>query len=164
MQMELFSLGFITNTQGLQGWAKLTLNPIIKTFNPQALKLVFYKQKNNFLPLQIEECEVRKTNYLLKFKELNSIDEVLFLKSKEIFIANDQENICFTKQIPWTEYLVQLNQEVGHVVDWMNNGAQDLIKVQSKNHQFWVPMVDVYLKKVDYEKKVIYLINYEGLM
>jgi 16S rRNA processing protein RimM len=56
------------------------------------------------------------------------------------------------------------NQELGKIVGFSTNNAQDLLQVSDGKISFYVPFIEAFVKKIDYKTRQIYLDLPEGLI
>ncbi|ATZ18827.1 16S rRNA processing protein RimM [Williamsoniiplasma somnilux] len=165
LENKMIHIGTVVNTFGTKGFIKLVFAKDIKLVGDiNLIKVIFYKNHNSSLiPLRVEKIEFKGLTLLIKFLDLNSINDVVKFKNLELYI-NDEFKIL-EKEIDWLQFEVTFNNQKGEITDFMNNGAQNLIKIKlvSEQKAFWVPMVDVYVKELILENKTIVLQNVEGL-
>ncbi|AUF83655.1 16S rRNA processing protein RimM [Mesoplasma syrphidae] len=164
LEKDLLSIGTIVNTFGTKGFVKVVLNKEIEVINElSTIKLLFVKNISKSLqPLQIEKVEFKNEILLLKFVDLNEINHVIKFKGLQIYSLTSDR--VFKYKPMMTSYKVIYNEEIGKILEAFNNGAHDVIKISLNSQKaFWVPLVDVYFKKIDHEKQVIVLKNLEEL-
>lgn len=162
MEKDLLKIGIVVKSHGLKGQVKIGLDEFIEIQEPLNLELLFYSQKNTFQPLQVESFEWKNHFLIIKFKGLDNINDVQFLKQQSIFVA--QQNSSFQAKPNWKDYLAESEFGSSKILDVMNNGRQDLIKIKIQQKSFWVPLVAIYIQKIDADQKIIYLKDLEGLM
>lgn len=165
LEDNLLSIGTITNTFGTKGVVKLVLKNEIEVIgNLTTLKVLFHKTKvGALMPLQIESISQKGQTLLIKFINFNNINDVEKMKNYEIWCLNEPK--IFAEALNFLTMKVKTETEMGIVIDIMNNGAQDLIKVQLDNCKkaFWVPVVDQFVQAIDEANQLITLQNVEGL-
>jgi 16S rRNA processing protein RimM len=54
--------------------------------------------------------------------------------------------------------------EVGEIISFSSNGPQDLLVVKGEKHQSEIPFVEAFIKKIDYENRLIKMDLPEGLI
>ncbi|WP_031542968.1 ribosome maturation factor RimM [Mesoplasma photuris] len=164
LQKNLLNIGTIVNTFGTKGMVKMVISE--NTFingDISEIKLVFTKKDSgSYIPLRVEEIQNKENNLLIKFVGLDSINDVVKFKNINLFFDNTDE--IFIYETPLTEFICIYGNDKIKVIDLMNNGVQDLIKVSYKLKEFWIPMVEMFVDNIDEQEQKIYLKNIEGLM
>jgi len=83
--MEYISVGKILNFHGIQGEAKVGFSKNQKDFLKE-LKAVYIKKDSDYTKLDITSVRFNKTFALIKFKGINSINDLLVYKGCLIFV------------------------------------------------------------------------------
>lgn len=162
-KQDLLYIGKISNTFGIKGDLKLSLNQEIKKNNLTDFKLIFIKTLNEqIIPFQIQEYREAKQNLIIHLKDLNNINDVEKFKSREVYFNNLRNTFEIEVQI--VDYNVYFNNLEVRVIDYMSNGFYGLIKVELNKNIFWVPLVEKYTSLFDKANHKIILKDIEGLM
>lgn len=167
---DFVSVGKILNFHGIQGEAKVGFSKNQADFLKQ-LKVVYIKKDSNYTKFEISSVRFNKTFALIKFKGINSINDLIPYKDCLIFV----EKNLIRESLGEDEFLIDeltgldvidLNDEkIGVVVGVSNNGANDLISVKSKTKKIsLVPFVKELVPRVDIKNKKITVNNIEGLI
>lgn len=166
---KLISIGKILNFHGIKGEVKMGFTAgnenLIKS-----LKQVFVFQNNVKIPLDIVSIRFHKNFAIVKFKQINSINEVMPIKGLLVHI---EENI-FKSKLQNDEFLINdligadvfdtENQKIGTVVDMGENKASDLLQIQKTNGLcFMVPFVKEWVPGVDLENNKIVIKMENGI-
>jgi 16S rRNA processing protein RimM len=168
--MEYVSVGKILNFHGIQGEAKVGFSKNQMDFL-KSLNYVFIKQASDYIKFEVSSVRFNKTFALIKFKEINSINDLIPLKGCLLFV----EKTTIRKQLGDDEFLIDeltgldvIDSEgnnIGVVVGVSNNGINDLISVKSKTKKIsLVPFVKKLVPDVDIKNKKITINNIEGLI
>ncbi len=165
---EYFEIGQIVNTSGLKGVVKV--NPFTDDISKfEDLKKVFVEKNKQLTEYEIEEVRYSKNQVLIKFKEINSIEDAEKLKNSYIKILRKDE-----KKLPEdTYYIVDLigievflenNTYIGTIIDVFQTGSNDvyIIKREEKS-DLLIPAIKDVVKKVDIENKKMIVNLIEGL-
>lgn len=168
--MAYVSIGKILNFHGIQGEAKVGFSKGQEDFLKK-LKAVYIKQKNDYIKLEISTVRFNKTFALIKFKGINSINDLIpykgcFLFVEENFIREnlDEEEFLIDELIGLNVFDLNNNQ-IGVIVSVSNNGTNDLISVRSNTKKIsLVPFVKELVPTVDIKNKKITVNNIEGLI
>lgn len=167
---EFISIGKILNFHGIQGEAKVGFSKNQEDFLKQ-LKTVYIKKDSEYLKLEISGIRFNKNFALMKFKGINSINDLIPYKGCLIFV----DRTVIREKLGEDEFLIDEltgldvvdleDKKIGVVVGVSNNGANDLISVKSKTKKIsLVPFVKELVPKVDIQNKKITVNNIEGLI
>ena len=169
-------IGKTHSSQGLQGH----LFVLLKTENPPWIK------KWKTLHLSVSEAEdgdkkdyeilqkrehskQGKTGGVLKLKGIddkNASDslEKQFVWIPETFLTSKKGEQIFLREIENFLVVDQERGEVGPIVGFSSNGAQDLIQIQTSTGTYDVPLVQPFIQNIDYDAKKIYMDIPQGLL
>lgn len=166
----LVSIGKILNFHGIKGEVKLGYTKG-KEEQLQEIKNVFVKKDNDYTELTISSIRFHKGYALIKFKEINSINEVMEFKGCVLYIGKDvittqlKEDEYLTSDLKGLEVFDTDGNRLGVVVSVSDNGATDLLSVKIKdNSQHFVPFVKELVPVVDIQNKKIIVKNIDGLI
>ena len=162
---DYFRIGVITTTHGLKGEVKV----FPTTEDPgrfEELEKCFLKDRNEYKPLTISSVRYFKNLVILGFKEYTDIDQVMPLRSKELYVDREhaiplEEGEYYVADILGCDVLDEEGRKLGILEDYMETGAQDVYRIRQDNgKEFLLPAVDEFIKKVDVEgrKMIIRLI------
>jgi len=164
------SIGKILNFHGLQGEAKVGFSKNQQDFLKK-LKSVFIKQGLEYVSYDITGVRFNKTFALIKFKGINSIEEIIPLKDSLLFVKQDtirtnlEEDEFLIDELTGLDVFDVNDENLGVVVGVSNNGMNDLIAVKSKNQKIsMVPFVKELVPSVDIKNKKIVVNNIKGLI
>ncbi len=170
MQEKYISIGKITNFHGINGEVKVGYT---KGKEHQLLceKCFFVKNENSYQKLNLSKIRFHKNIALIKFEEINSINDTMLYKGKTLFVPI--ENL--RKNLEEDEFLVDdlvgknvynLNDVFLGKISCINKqSASDLLcikKVDGK--EFFVPFVKELVPTVDLKNNKIYINAIEGLI
>lgn len=167
---NLISIGKILNFHGIKGEVKLGYTKG-KEEQLQNLTTVYAQKNGQNIELTISAIRFHKGFALIKFKELNSINEVMELKGSIIYIGKDivsnelQEDEFLTSDLKGLEVFDTDGCKLGVVTGVAENGATDLLSVKIRdNTTHLVPFVKELVPSVDIENKKIVVNNIDGLI
>jgi 16S rRNA processing protein RimM len=154
----MFLIGYITTTHGIKGEVKVKNLSDYDRF--KANQLVFIHDKS----LKIEHVKKQHDRLIVKFHDINSMNDALLLKDQEIYVKDKpqlDEAIHYQdllgKSVYTTDHTfvgqVKFIREVpqGHLLEVDVNGSLKLI-----------PFVDAFIKDISEDKIIMELI--EGLL
>lgn len=168
--MKFVSVGKILNFHGIQGEAKVGVSKNQQDF-VCSLKEVFIKIGSDYKKFELASVRLNKNFALMKFKGINSINDLLVYKGSLLFV----EETMIRESLGEDEFLIDeltglevhdlKGEFIGVVVGVSNNGTQDLISVKSKSKKIsLVPFVKELVPTVDIKGKKIVVNNIEGLI
>ena len=158
--MNYLYIGKIVNTHGIKGEVRLLSDfeyknkVFIKNF-----KIYIGTEKKELI---IQTYRVHKNFDMLTFVDIENINDVLIYKGKEVFINKEDIKVdYFITDLVGMEVYTDIC--VGKVIEIMTNGKQEILKIKGKK-EFLVPRVDAFIKKIDVDKKIIYINDIKGLI
>ncbi|AKX34413.1 16S rRNA processing protein rimM [Spiroplasma litorale] len=161
MEDKLTKVGYITSSHGIKGQVKFKLVQDLDYDKNLENELFFIKDNINFKPLKIESYSIKNNTCIIKFKDVNSINEIQTLLKKEVFIEND--NKLFVKLDNYLNYKLSYKNNYFEIIDVINNGVYWLVKIYFIDNVLWIPIVDEYIEEINQEKKVIFAKSIEKL-
>ncbi|MCQ2790358.1 MAG: ribosome maturation factor RimM [bacterium] len=168
--MKYVSVGKILNFHGIQGEAKVGFSKNQEDFIAN-LKEVFIKNGEKYSPLEIKSVRFNKKFALMKFKGIDSINDLMKYKGALLFIEetyireNLEENEFLIDELTGLEAYDTEDNLLGVVVGVSNNGVNDFICVKTKNKKTsLVPFVDELVPEVKIKEKKVIINNIEGLL
>ena len=164
---KYISIGKITNFFGIKGEAKVGFSNEnqIKT-----AKTVYMLDDVSKRELKIKNVRFQKNFAIVKFEEIDDINEIMEFKGQRIFVLKEDA----TKKLDKNEFLIvdligcevfDNDKKIGTVVDVTSNSSQDLINIKNPIGQIsLVPFVEEFFPEIDLENKKIIIKPIEGLL
>ena len=169
MKNNFISVGKILNFHGVKGEAKFGYSKNREEFLSK-LKDVFIQVDNEYKPFKIASIKFTPKCAIIKFKGIDSLNEILQLKGCLIFVQENSVREHLETDEFLIDELVGLNvydgeERVGAVIGVSNNGASDLLSVKTNSKNVClVPFVKAIVLSVDIKAKRIQINNIEGLL
>lgn len=162
------SIGKITNFFGIKGEAKVGYSDFDRIKNA---KKVFMLDNSEPVELFIEYVKQGKNFAIVKFKNIDDINELIQFKGQRIFISKQEA----LKTLDKNEYLIndligcivynEGNEKIGEIINVSTNGTQDLLNIKNTLNQIkLVPFVDEFFPIVDINNKKVIIKPIEGLL
>lgn len=168
--MNYISIGKILNFHGIQGEAKVGFSKNQQDFL-KSLKVVFIKKDSDYTKLEVSSVRFNKTFALIKFKGINSINDLMPYKGCLLFVEqttireNLGEDEFLIDELTGLEVFDLKDEKIGVVIGVSNNGANDMLSVKSKTTKIsLVPFVKALVPEVDIKNKKVVVNNIEGLI
>ena len=164
------SVGKILNFHGIKGEAKVGFTKGQENFF-MTLELVFVKTNQEYCPLEIESIRINKNFALVKFKNINSINDLLEYKGAFLYVEENTIRESLDEDEFLIDELVGMgifdtnDKKLGFVVGVSNNGANDLLSVKTAAKKIsLVPFVKSIVLDVNIKNRKIIINNIEGLL
>ena len=167
MSDDLISIAKILNFHGIKGEARVGYSNFSQL---ASAKTVYLLDNNDDAKLTISYVKDAKNCAIVKFKEINSINDLIQYKGQRIFILkteavnNLQKDEYLIKDLIGC-YIYKDDDKIGKVINVSTNGSQDLLNVENSLHQIkLIPFVNEFFPVVDIKNKKITIKPIEGLL
>lgn len=164
------SVGKILNFHGIKGEAKVGFTKNQEGFFC-SLQEVYVKNGTDYELFTISSSRLHKNFALVKFSEINSIDELLPYKGAFLYVQEDiirenlEEDEFLIDELVGLEIFDENDKKQGFVVGVSNNGAHDMLSVKTNSKKIvLVPFVKAIVTDVSIKDKKIFINNLEGLL
>ena len=156
---DCFLIGSIFKLHGYKG-GLIIFNFENISINTSKTTHLFIKIDNGLVPFFIEDLKkIKKNNFLVKFSELNSENEVLHLLKKDVYI--DNKLLIFNDLKSSINTLMNYKVvdkkfgDLGEIYEINKQTDQELLYVRNETYDFCFPLNDFFIKSVDKVKKEI---------
>jgi 16S rRNA processing protein RimM len=164
----LIAVGEIVNTHGIKGEVKVkSLTDFPERFKSKAV-LIWEKDLNS-QELTIEKVRSQNEIFLIKFNEVQNIDEALKIKGGLLKISSEQ-----LKKLPADTYYIfeLIGMEVqtddgiilGKIKDIIQTGSNDVYVVNGTKKEYLIPAIRLIVQEIDKSKGTIIIKPMEGLL
>ena len=163
---EYLEIGKVNNTHGLKGEVKLEMWCDGVDYLRQ-LETVYLDDKGN-KSLSLVSARPQKNIAILKFKELNSIEEAESLKNKILYCNRNDAEIedgayYLADIIGCLVVDIETRKEYGRIVDIMNYGSSDIYDVLKDKKHYLIPAIDDVVKEIKTEEQIVLIKPMKGL-
>ncbi len=165
--MEFLEVGKIINTHGLRGDVKVTAwTDAPEDF--EDIPKVYIKRKSGDEVLTVSKVKYQKNNLIIKFKEINDIDEAEKYKGLTIYADRDdlwelEDGVYYIADLIGLDVYDE-NGKIGVIADVFNTGANDIYDVKREGKKnLLLPVIDDVVKEIDLENKRVTVHIMEGL-
>lgn len=170
MKHNYVSVGKILNFHGIKGEAKVGFSKNQQDFLA-SLDCVFVKKNNEYVCLNIVNIRFHKNFAIIKFQNINSIDELLEYKGAFLYVEETtirdslEEDEFLIDELVSMEVFDSENKKLGFVVGVSNNGANDLLSVKTNSKKIMlIPFVKAIVTDVNIKERKVIINNIEGLL
>ena len=165
--MEFLEVGKIINTHGLRGDVKVTAwTDLPEDF--EDIKRVYIKKHGEIEMLTVSKIKYQKNNLIVKFKEINDINEAEKYKG-QVLLADRNDLWELEDGVYYIADLIGLDVydesgKIGVIADVFNTGANDIYDVKREGKKnLLLPVIDDVVKEIDLENKKVTVHVMEGL-
>lgn len=166
--MDFLEIGKIINTHGLRGEVKIsawTNSP--EDFEDFSYALV--KNAGTTKKLNIDGIKYQKNNIIVKFREVNSIEEAQNYKNSVLYLPKEElgklpENVYYIADLLGCIVFSENGDKIGVLCDVFSTGSNDVYDIKREGAKnLLVPIIDGVVKSVDTENGKITIKIPEGL-
>lgn len=164
--MELLEVGKIVNTHGLRGEVKVV------PWTDYAE--IFEDIETLYLPdgrkLTVRNVKYQKANIILKFGEINHIDEAeklknLVISAERSALGELPEGVHYIADIIGLEVISEEGERLGVISDVLSTGANDVYEVQREGKKpLLLPVIDSVVKNIDIDGGTVTVHILDGLL
>lgn len=162
-------VGHIKRAHGIRGELFASLPSGEKTWVQAKKKLIVQKKnETDFVEFEVEKAKLHKEGFILKLVSVEDRNQAESFKGATLWVPSDQmvsrpgEKIYLQEVMGFVVFDHQ--EKVGRVQGFMDNGAQDLLRVHSEESEFLIPFIEIFITKIDFDAGEIYMELPEGLL
>lgn len=166
---DYIRVGVITSTHGIKGEVKVY--PTTDDINRfEYLDRVYLDLGKEYKPLRIEQVRYYKQLIILKFKDINDINDIEKYKGKDLLIPKDEaiklnEDEYFIFDLIDSEVYSEDGTKLGIVTEVLTSSANDVYVVKtSDNRELLLPAIKECILDVDTVNKKIIVHLMDGLL
>ncbi|HHT89194.1 MAG TPA: ribosome maturation factor RimM [Clostridiales bacterium] len=166
---DYIRVGVITSTHGIKGEVKVY--PTTDDINRfEYLDRVYLDLGKEYKPLRIEQVRYYKQLIILKFKDINDINDIEKYKGKDLLIPKDEaiklnEDEYFIFDLIDSEVYSEDGTKLGIVTEVLTSSANDVYVVKtSDNRELLLPAIKECILDVDTANKKIIVHLMDGLL
>lgn len=149
---EKLRVGTIVTTHGLKGEVKVypTTDEPERFYDLKKVWLDRSGKMENMIRLEVENVRFSKNLALVKFKEFDSIDDVMAIRKGELYVDRAdaiplEEGEYFVGDIIGCRVLDENDAELGTVKEFIETGAHDVMLVKTEGKDLMIPYCDPFI-------------------
>ena len=149
---EKLRVGTIVTTHGLKGEVKVypTTDEPERFYDLKKVWLDRSGKMENMIRLEVENVRFSKNLALVKFKEYDSIDDVMAIRKGELYVDRADaiplaEGEYFVGDIIGCRVLDENDAELGTVKEFIETGAHDVMLVKTEGKDLMIPYCDPFI-------------------
>ncbi|HAX74161.1 MAG TPA: ribosome maturation factor RimM [Firmicutes bacterium] len=168
--MEFLQVGKIVNTHALQGEVKIVASSDFTEERFAKGSQLYIEFEGQHVPVVVATHRAHKGADLVKFKQLNSINDVEKYKGCSLLVSMDDisdldEHEFYYFEIIGCQVVTTEGKEVGEVSEILTTGANDVWVVKRQGQkEALIPYIEHIVKSVDVDQKLITIEEVEGLL
>jgi len=167
--VDMLRVGVIASTHGIRGEVKVfPTTDDVKRF--EILKEVILDLEQSKITLKIEHVKFFKNMAILKFKGMDSINEVEKYKGKDLLVSREhavklEENEHFIADLLGLRVITDKGKVLGILDDVLQTGANDVYVVKDEQGtEILLPVIEECVLDIDLEQNKILVHIMEGLL
>jgi len=168
---KLLSIGKVINFHGINGEVKVGYTAG-REKQLTSIKNLYAVKDNKKTPLTVESIRFHKNNALIKFKEINSLNEAVDFKgallkvNKDLLMSYLDEDEFYIDDLVGLKAYKQNGELIGEIDSVINQGREDnLLSIKSEEgRQILVPFVKALVPEVDLKQGKVVVNDIPGLL
>ena len=156
----------ISRSFGVYG--EVQLKPTSRYFENyiRCSELFISHKGSNHIPIEIISVKGFGVKEIFKIRGINSIDEARIIIGQTIFVVapmNDKINQISKNLLNWKVISISRSY-IGKLVDIMWCPANDIYIIKNRDKEYLIPVVDEFIKEINYKNKEIVISPIDGLI
>ena len=164
-------VGKIVNTHSLKGEVKVISSTDFEEERfKKGSKLLITRGNQLIREVVVESYRNHKNFLLVKFEEIDSVEEAEKLKNLQIKIDSTEvgeleENEFYFHEIIGCQVFDENDKNLGEIIDILTPGANDVWVIKGENgKEILIPYIEDVVKKIDITSKKVNIEVMEGLI
>jgi 16S rRNA processing protein RimM len=168
MLPPLINIGYIKKTFGYKGDVCVNLKDDVMDSLGKC-EFVFINIDGYHIPYHLEGID-EKSDVILKLEGINTIDEAQYIVGSNVFVEesifskDDLEKLYLITDSIIGYKLMSDNLDIGIINKVDQLPTQLLAHVKNAEKTYLIPIVEEFLQKIDFQRKIIYLNLPEGIL
>ena len=147
-------MGRVAGSYGVRGWLKVAPGGGVARALSQAREWWIGER-----PYAVAEAKVHGASVVAKLEGLESREQALALKGARVAmpraaLPETEEGHYYLADLLGLEVLNEQGERLGVIVQWITNGAQDVMEVAGERTRL-IPWVSAIVKRVDLERQQV---------
>ncbi len=166
---ECLRVGTYVNTHGVRGEIKVYPHTDdVERFSD--LSHLYMKTKEGLMKLDIKNARYFKNLAILKFKDIDNINDIEKYKGSDLFITRDQavpleDDEYFICDIIGADVITDEGEKLGVVKEVLQTGANDVYIVKAEGRKdILIPVIPPCVLDIDTDNKLVKVHVLDGLL
>ena len=153
------AIGVVRKPHGIKGGLKVTLYSIdLDTL--QNLEQLFVNMGSEWKQLTLRDCQGYDDFAILSFNEIPDRTEAESYRGREIYTLREDmpelsDDEFYIDDLIDCDVVDEHNKSLGKVIEIMNSGAHDVLRVKQGESETLVPLVDAWVVEIDLDGRRI---------
>ena len=166
---ELLVIGKIGGTHHLKGAVKLYSNVGEQIFNIEGTKVIVELSEEDRKILTVKEVSpLLGDKWIIEFEEITNKTDAgklikAFVKVRRDLLGVEEDEYLLNDLLEMS-VIDQNGVLIGKVENIFDTAAHEILEVESEKYEAMIPNIDEFVKKIDFEKKEIYVELIEGML
>ena len=166
---ELLVIGKIGGTHHLKGAVKLYSNVGEQIFNIEGSKVIVELSEEDRKILTVKEVSpLLGDKWIIEFEEITNKTDAgklikAFVKVRRDLLGAEEDEYLLNDLLEMS-VIDQNGVLIGKVENIFDTAAHEILEVESEKYEAMIPNIDEFVKKIDFEKKEIYVELIEGML
>ncbi len=164
MSNSPIGVGYIIKPHGIKGEVVASLD-IGEKYN--SMESIFVEVNQRLIPFFIQSIKPHGDRFILKFEDVNHIEEIEKLLSCSIYVSSDffsEDDHFLSHQIVGYKIIDKKLGELGIVLSIYEKPYQSLLAFESKGKEVLVPIHEDIILNIDSKKREVEVMLPEGLL
>ena len=167
---DCYQLGYVIKTHGLHGELSIMLDvDFPEAYSTLESVFVAASGSDTLVPFFVEHITIRQNKALLKFEEVDTIEQAETLLKARFYLPLESLPPLEDDQFYYHEiigFTVEDEQQgpLGTVQDVYESTGQDMIVMQYREKEVFIPINDDIVPRVDKQHAIVHVILPEGLL
>lgn len=167
--MDEILIGTLVNTHGLRGEVKVKTLTDFSDVRFAKGKEIHIQYQSQLIPVTIQYSKWMKNLLLVKFKNINDINDVEKYKGCALSISKDsvhelEEDEAYFFELKNCHVFDEDGNALGIVEEVLETTANAVLRVSNEEHSMLVPYVKAFIVSFDRENKKIVMRMMDGLL
>lgn len=166
---ELLVIGKIGGTHHLKGAVKLYSNVGEQIFNIEGSKVIVELSEEDRKILTVKEVSpLLGDKWIIEFEEITNKTDAgklikAFVKVRRDLLGVEEDEYLLNDLLEMS-VIDQNGVLIGKVENIFDTAAHEILEVESEKYEAMIPNIDEFVKKIDFEKKEIYVELIAGML
>lgn len=165
--MDLLSVGRVSGTHHLKGAIKVTSNlDDLEPLNGSKVMVELPSGDVKILTVKKASKMIDK-KWILEFEELTNKTDANSIQNGVIKVRRDilgiEEDEFLANDVLGMKAITEDGENIGEVVDVYETAAHDIYVIEDDEYETMIPDVEVFIKKIDFEKREILVSLIDGM-
>ncbi|MBN2280649.1 MAG: 16S rRNA processing protein RimM [Candidatus Marinimicrobia bacterium] len=162
---KLLYLGNVKKSHGVKGEILLTVNNENIKFTNDLKKVWLGEDPNHISSWEIENYRITNEKVFLKLRNVETPEEADFLKGLKAYLnVGTIEELSIHDTIGFQLIDDRTDDFISHIIGIEQNAMQDLVLFEHNGETKMIPVVEAFIRFIDWEKEKVYVELIEGLI